>query len=106
MVFPNLGAKDGFSLISAEILHAIASELKTRIVSGWNIANLQSGPAVWQPQLRRGLSLYSVDARVKSPSTGQCYKNTKMHELMLKDGLQTLFALIDIFPMNANIRAR
>lgn len=29
-----------------------------------------------------------------------------MHELMLKDGRQTLFALIDIFSMNANIRAR
>jgi len=47
MVFPNLGAKDGFSLIGADILHAIASELKTRIVSGWNIANFSSGPAVW-----------------------------------------------------------
>ncbi|TWH02078.1 hypothetical protein L614_000200000620 [Ochrobactrum sp. J50] len=29
-----------------------------------------------------------------------------MHELMLKDGLQTSLALIDIFSVNANIRAR
>ncbi|OYR29087.1 hypothetical protein CES86_2688 [Brucella lupini] len=47
-----------------------------------------------------------MDARVKSPSTGECYKNEKMHELMPKDGLQTLLALIDIFFVNANIRAR
>ncbi|WP_146097110.1 hypothetical protein [Brucella oryzae] len=101
-----MGAKDGFSLIRTEILHAIAFELKTRIVSGWNIANLQSGPADWQPPPGNGFSLYSMDARVKSPSTAECCKNAKMHELMLKDGLQTLFALIDIFSMNANIRAR
>ncbi len=53
-----------------------------------------------------GLSLYSLDAPVKSPLTSECHQNAKMHELMQKDGLQTSFALIDIFSMNANIRAR
>jgi len=88
MVFPNLGAKDGFS--------ESASGISRELFSG---------------MFRQGkhlASIYRSNVQNASPGPHRCHLiivSSFRHELMHKDEWLSLCALIDIFFANANIRS-